>query len=103
QGPWWEGIGVASQALTEKWILREAAEPFILKELYERQKHPFTAPIKWPRGEPLYNMLLSILTRDRVENLGFVDYDVVEDALDRGFGEKADVKAFRILLLLLLG
>ncbi|KAK7438791.1 asparagine synthase [Colletotrichum acutatum] len=98
QGPWWEGIGVASQALTEKWILREAAKPFILKELYERQKHPFTAPIKWPKGGPLHNMLLNTLTRDRVENLGFVDYNVVEDALDRGFGEKADVKAFRILL-----
>ncbi|KXH44318.1 asparagine synthase [Colletotrichum simmondsii] len=98
QGPWWEGIGVASQALTEKWILREAAKPFILKELYERQKHPFTAPIKWPRGGPLHNMLLNTVTRERVENLGFVDYNVVEDALDRGFGEKADVKAFRILL-----
>ncbi|KAK1674124.1 asparagine synthase [Colletotrichum godetiae] len=98
QGPWWEGIGVASQALTEKWILREAAKPFILKELYERQKHPFTAPIKWPKGGPLHDMLQKILTRDRVENLGFVDYKVVEDGLDCGFGEKADVKAFRILL-----
>ncbi|KAK1507473.1 asparagine synthase [Colletotrichum tamarilloi] len=98
QGPWWEGIGVASQALTEKWILREAAKPFILKELYERQKHPFTAPIKWSRSGPLHDMLQNTLTRERVENLGFVDYKIVEDALDRGSGEKADVKAFRILL-----
>ncbi|KAH9236489.1 hypothetical protein K456DRAFT_33673 [Colletotrichum gloeosporioides 23] len=98
QGPWWEGIGVASQALTEKWILREAAKPFILKELYERQKHPFTAPIVWPKGGPLHQMLEKTLTQDKVENLGFVDYAQVKDALDRGFGEKADVKAFRILL-----
>ncbi|TDZ35481.1 Amidase chyE [Colletotrichum spinosum] len=98
QGPWWEGIGVASRALTEKWILREAAKPFILKELYERQKHPFTAPMVWPRDGPLHTMLRSILAREKVENLGFVERGQVEAALDRGFGEKADVRSFRILL-----
>ncbi|KAK6223127.1 asparagine synthase [Colletotrichum tabaci] len=98
QGPWWEGIGVASQALTEKWILREAAKPFILKELYERRKHPFTAPIVWPKDGPLHQMLNKLLTKERVDNLGFVDYVQVENALARGFGEKADVKSFRMLL-----
>ncbi|KAL0933418.1 asparagine synthase [Colletotrichum truncatum] len=98
QGPWWEGIGVASQALTEKWILREAAKPFILKELYERRKHAFTAPIVWPKDGPLHRMLQETLTKEKVENLGFVDYGKVEDALNRGFGEKADVKSFRVLL-----
>ncbi|KAK1977912.1 asparagine synthase [Colletotrichum cereale] len=98
QGPWWEGIGVASQALTEKWILREAAKPYILKELYERKKHAFTAPIVWPKDGPLHQMLGKILTRERVNNLGFVDYLKVENALARGFGENADVQAFRTLL-----
>lgn len=28
-----------SKTLTEKWILREAAKPFITEELYERKKH----------------------------------------------------------------
>ncbi|KAK2028333.1 asparagine synthase [Colletotrichum zoysiae] len=98
QGPWWEGIGVASHALTEKWILREAAKPYILKELYERQKHPFTAPILWPVDGPLHQMLKKVLTRERVDNLGFVDYVQVENALAGGFGERADMKAFRILL-----
>ncbi|WYZ42283.1 hypothetical protein EsH8_V_001178 [Colletotrichum jinshuiense] len=98
QGPWWEGIGVASQSLTEKWILREAAKPFILKELYERKKHPFTAPIVWPENGPLHNMLRSTLTQEKVENLGFVDYAQIEMALVQGFGDQADVKSFRILL-----
>ncbi|KAK1566013.1 asparagine synthase [Colletotrichum navitas] len=98
QGPWWEGIGVASHALTEKWILREAAKPYILKELYERQKHPFTAPVVWPKDGPLYQLLRKVLTREKVDNLGFVDYVRVENALAQGFGEKADMKAFRILL-----
>ncbi|TEA10017.1 Amidase chyE [Colletotrichum sidae] len=75
-----------------------AAKPFILKELYERQKHPFTAPMVWPRDGPLHTMLRSILVREKVENLGFVEHGQVEAALDRGFGEKADVRSFRILL-----
>ncbi|KAF6804434.1 asparagine synthase [Colletotrichum musicola] len=98
QGPWWEGIGAASQALTEKWILREAAKPFILKELYERKKHAFTAPMVWPKDGPLHEMLRRTLSREKVEGLGFVDYEQVSDALESGFGEKADVKAFRVLL-----
>ena len=30
--------------LTEKYILRQAVKPYITKNIYERQKHPFMAP-----------------------------------------------------------
>lgn len=32
------------KTLTEKWILREAAKPFITEELYKRRKHVSASP-----------------------------------------------------------
>ena len=34
-----------SRGLTDKYILREAAKPFISESIYRRQKHPFSAPV----------------------------------------------------------
>jgi asparagine synthase (glutamine-hydrolysing) len=42
-------------------------------------------------------MFKKLLTREAVENLGFVDYDVVANALGRAFGEKPHSPSFRIL------
>ncbi|PSN59361.1 glutamine-hydrolyzing asparagine synthase [Corynespora cassiicola Philippines] len=96
-GPIWKESGKSLQSLTAKWILREAVRPFITDELYHRKKHPFLAPTKWPLGGPLHRMFESLLTREAVERLGFVDYNLVRDALEQGFGEAADSKAFRTL------
>ncbi|UKZ51040.1 hypothetical protein TrVGV298_004795 [Trichoderma virens] len=81
QGPYWADGTAPQKLLTEKWILREAAKPFITEELYKRKKHPYSAPFK-----------------QAVDNLGFLDYEVVERGFDKGFGEEADARAFRNLL-----
>ena len=96
-GPVWRASGKALQSLTAKWILREAVRPYITDELYRRKKHPFLAPTKWPRDGPLYHMFEKLLTREAVEQLGFVDYAVVADALRDGFGDDAKSTAFRTL------
>ncbi|KAF2839927.1 glutamine-hydrolyzing asparagine synthase [Patellaria atrata CBS 101060] len=98
QGPLWKGIGAARQSITEKWILREAVKPYITKELYERRKHPFLAPTRWPKNGALHQMFKGLLTREAVEGLGFVEYSVVESALDRAFDGEGDSPAFRTLL-----
>lgn len=89
--------GSALRSLTEKWILREAARPYITDELYSRKKVTFWAPTKWPRNGRLHNMFKTLLTREAVEGLGFVDYAVIEKALDASFGENADATSFRIV------
>ncbi len=38
-------IHFKSRGLTDKYILREAAKPFISESIYRRQKHPFSAPV----------------------------------------------------------
>ncbi|KAK3311058.1 asparagine synthase [Chaetomium strumarium] len=83
---------------TEKWILREAGKPYITKELYERKKQPYVAPNRWPKDGPLHNKLREICTREAVEQLGFVDWEIVRRALDTAFGEGADGASFRVLL-----
>lgn len=99
QGPFWVGVGTAREVLSEKWILKEAGKPFITQELYERKKHPYMAPIKWKRGGPISRMLETVLTREAVEDLGFVDWKAVEDGLSKAFGESADPRSFRVLLM----
>lgn len=79
----------------EKWILREASKPFITRELYERKKHPYSAPTTWPRNGPLHKLLANLLTEKNVDNLGFVAWDKVGGLVDRAFGANGDPGAMR--------
>ncbi|KAM3564374.1 hypothetical protein ARSEF4850_001884 [Beauveria asiatica] len=94
---WCKSAGKALRQISEKWIFREAARPYITDELYHRRKLPFLAPARWPADGPLHSMFRKLLTREAVENLGFVNYDVVQQALGDAFGEDAKSTAFRIL------
>jgi asparagine synthase (glutamine-hydrolysing) len=93
----WFGKGedAGASKFWEKWILREAAKPFITEELYTRRKHPFTAPVVWKKGGPMHQLFSRLLTKENVEAVGFLDWSFIADALDRGFGEGADVPSFR--------
>ena len=53
----------------EKWILLEASKPFITQELYERKKHPYSAPTTWPEGGPLHKLMDGLVTKENVEEL----------------------------------
>lgn len=95
---WWKGSGSALQSVTEKWILREAVRPFISEEMYRRRKLMFFAPIRWARNGPLHLMFQRLLTKESVEELGFVHWPFIRDALERGFGEAADGTCFRAVI-----
>ena len=79
----------------EKWVLREAAKPFITQELYERKKHPYSAPTTWPRGGPLHQLLARLVTRENVEALGFVRWNSVHWLVDHAFGPQGRPGAMR--------
>jgi asparagine synthase (glutamine-hydrolysing) len=57
-----DGSRAPRGAFSEKWILREAGRPFVTDEIYQRKKHPYTAPLKWPRGGPMDRTLRQICT-----------------------------------------
>ena len=87
--------------MIEKWILREAGRPYLTSEVYGRRKHVFSAPVRFPRNQKLHTMFKSLLTREKVENLGFLETDMVNDLLEEAFDDNGDgnsVKALRLVI-----
>ncbi|KAL9033341.1 MAG: hypothetical protein Q9180_005997 [Flavoplaca navasiana] len=92
--------------LTEKWILRQAARPFITEELYARKKHPYSAPTLYPLHGPMHTLLSRLITRASIENLGFIDWEKVKDLVETAFQSQDQVKlrsAFGIAQWVVLG
>ncbi|KAI9724287.1 MAG: hypothetical protein M1828_003711 [Chrysothrix sp. TS-e1954] len=82
----------------EKYVLREASKPFVTQELYERTKHPYSAPATWPADGPLHRKMAELVTEANVEALGFVDWKGGADMLvERAFGH-GDALASRMCL-----
>ncbi|KAI1336734.1 asparagine synthase [Xylariaceae sp. FL0016] len=93
---WWnQAEDAGASKFWEKWILREAAKPFITEELYRRRKHPYSAPLSWPKGGPLHRLFTRILSKENVEAVGFLDWAVIQESLNKGFGDEANAAAMR--------
>lgn len=83
------------ERFSEKWILREASKPFITREIYERKKHPYSAPPSWPADGPLHKLMSRLVTKENIERLGFVDWERVKNIVSKGF-DGGDVSSFRL-------
>jgi len=67
----------------EKWILRQAAKPFITEEVYNRIKHPFFAPpALLNKSSPLYELVQQTLRGEDLRRLWWVDARKVIAQLD---------------------
>lgn len=55
---------------------------------------PYSAPTTYPENGPLQKLLTRLLTKDRVEQLGFVAWNKVQDLVDKAFRLK-DANAMR--------
>jgi asparagine synthase (glutamine-hydrolysing) len=84
-----------ARTFTEKWVLREASKPFITKELYERKKHPYSAPTTWPKGGHLNKLLDKLISEENIKQLGFVDWERCKGLTNKAFGENGDPGAMR--------
>lgn len=84
---------------TEKYVLREAGKPFIPEEIYAKKKHPYSAPVQFPKGGPLYNLLKRLVTRENIEQLGFLKADGLEELVDECF-ETKQMSTFRLVICL---
>lgn len=83
------------EQFTGKWVLREAMRPFVTDELYQRVKHPYTAPLQYEFGGPLHTVLARLITEENVRQLGFVSWEKASTLLERAFTEK-DTTAARL-------
>lgn len=83
----------------EKYALREAAKPFITEEIYKKRKHPYSAPVQYPKNGPIHRLLQALVTEENVAKLGFLKADGVEDLVDQAF-ETKEVPTFRLVICL---
>ncbi|KIN08789.1 hypothetical protein OIDMADRAFT_108177 [Oidiodendron maius Zn] len=72
----------------EKHVLRQAMKPFITEEIYNRRKHPFLGPAKYTENGPMHTICKKLLTKENVEQVGFLDWDAVEDSLNKAYIHK---------------
>ncbi|KAK5796328.1 hypothetical protein VI817_005613 [Penicillium citrinum] len=89
------GIPGEYGAFKEKYILREAAKPFLTEEIYSNRKASYVGPSLYKQGGPIHQLYSRLLSKENVERLGFVDWQRAEEFLNRTFIE-GDRKAFRV-------
>ena len=83
----------------EKYVLREAAKPFITEEIYKKRKHPYSAPVEFPKDGPMYELLKELVTEDNIAKLGFLKPEGVGALVDEVFETKA-MPTFRLVICL---
>ena len=69
--------------LSEKWVLKRAAEPFLPQSIVQREKHPFLAPPTLLNAHSaMYHKIRdTVMGRDLEELRGVVDVDRVRHVL----------------------
>lgn len=85
----------------EKYALREATKEFITPEIYTRRKHPYTAPTTYAVDGPVHRLLLRLVTKENIDNLGFLDWNAVYRLLQDAFGDgslRERIRGFRLCL-----
>ena len=77
-------VALKIRGLTEKYVLREAAKPFITETMYNRQKHPFLAPPStFKPNEPLQELVQDTLRSSRMSGVRFYNHTAVIHLLDQ--------------------
>jgi asparagine synthase (glutamine-hydrolysing) len=87
-----------TQTFSEKWILKEAVKPYITQELYERKKHPFSAPVKYQEGGKVYELFDGLITKSNIDQLGWLEWEKCEGLVRHAIKE-GDRSAFGQMIL----
>ncbi|KAL4746690.1 hypothetical protein BDW72DRAFT_210209 [Aspergillus terricola var. indicus] len=82
------------KVLREKYILREAMRPFITDEVMNRTKRAYLGPSNYRENGPLHRVVRRLLTEDNVKELGFVDWNRLQEHIVKGFRD-GDPSCFR--------
>ncbi|BAY66404.1 asparagine synthase (glutamine-hydrolysing) [Calothrix brevissima NIES-22] len=75
-------ISLLTHGLQEKYVLREAAQPFLTNTVYTRPKHPFMAPPATLTINKLYTMMQDCLRSSVMESVPFFEQTAVIGLLD---------------------
>lgn len=90
-----------------KYVLREAARPFVTDEIYNKRKHPYSAPLHYNIDGPLHRLMQKLVTEPNIADLGFLAWrseafhngKSLGDLVHLAFAEK-DETVFRLVICL---
>lgn len=83
----------------EKYILREAVRPFVTDEIYRQQKKPFLGPRLYALNGPMHRFVVGQVTKDKVAQLGFIDWPETQIMMRKAFEEGGDPYAIKQVIL----
>ena len=86
----------ARDGFVEKYVLREAARPYITDEIYHKRKHPYSAPLKYAVGGPLHRLIKELVTEEKVARLGFLASGSWGCLVDQAFS--GNVSTFKLII-----
>ncbi len=76
-------VSLKIRGVTEKYVLKEAAKPFITESMYQRQKHPFLAPPSmFKPNEPFQQLIQDTLRSSNMSKIPFYNQVAVIELLD---------------------
>jgi asparagine synthase (glutamine-hydrolysing) len=76
-------VSMKIRGMTEKYVLRQAAQPVLTQRVYQRQKHPFKAPpATYQQSGRLYAFLQDTLRSTALDGPGIYDRSKVTPLLD---------------------
>jgi len=97
--PDFDDNGKPQNKFIEKYVLRQAVKEFVTPEIYSRRKHPYSAPTTYPLGGAIHRLMTRLVTKENVEQLGFILWEEVEGMIDVAFGveveRREDGKGYR--------
>ncbi|EEQ35784.1 asparagine synthase [Microsporum canis CBS 113480] len=76
------------KSFREKYILREAVRPYVTDEVYNISKKAYMGPRRFKLGGPLHRKISHLVTKENVRNLGFLDWNDTEEAVERAFSQQ---------------
>jgi asparagine synthase (glutamine-hydrolysing) len=77
-------VSLKIRGMTEKYVLREAAKPFLTNTVYRRHKHPYVAPPPSLKPNESFNELMQDTMRGSImASLPFYDQAKVVALLDK--------------------
>ena len=91
----------------EKYVLREAARPFVTDEIYRKRKHPYSAPLQYGVNGPLHRLMRRLVTEENIAQLGFLEWTTrsIVKGSERSLGqmvdlafEEKDASVFRLVI-----
>ena len=76
-------VSLKIRGVTEKYVLKEAAKPFITESMYQRQKHPFLAPPSmFKPNEPFQQLIQDTLRSSNMSKIPFYSHAAIIELLD---------------------